>query len=416
MDNEKRTKPKWSRKKQIRWSLIGLGALIVILIGAAVFSHFRSNSSVEKSDKYATYKVKEGEPLIFKGSVIPSQTKEIYLDSTKGSISSISVTDGQTVKTGDVILTYNNDTVQEQVTTQESALNKASLAVKNAQDSLTNAINKRDELQQKLNSSRSKLNAEKGDTAESAANKQQYQAEVSQYEEALSSAKDALTQGQQALDSANIDLQDQNKQVESVKEKVTTNVTASMDGIAYVNPAGQTEPTTAVVKIVSPSVTIQGTVSEYDYPSVKKDQTVTIMPVANDQKIQGKITAVDQLPASSTAVSGGASSTAAAAASSSTSSIANYNFTVAPDSAIQYGYNVQIKVPLAEIKVPSSAVRKEDGKLYVYLYQDGKAKRTEITGTESRGAYVVDSGLTKGQKILQSPDKDVKDGAKATVE
>ena len=59
------------------------------------------------------------------------------------------------------------------------------------------------------------------------------------------------------------------------------------------------------------------------------------------------------------------------------------------------------------------AIIKDGEQQFVFTVVDGKAKRTAITAADSNDSETrVDKGLGKGDSVIVSPGKDLKDGAK----
>lgn len=97
--------------------------------------------------------------------------------------------------------------------------------------------------------------------------------------------------------------------------------------------------------------------------------------------------------------------------------MANYTFDVKTDENLQYGYSVQVKLPLNELRIPKKAVIKEGDKSYVYLVQPSKrVKKQAVTAEEQNGILVVKEGLKAKDKIIADPDKKLKDGKEVAVD
>lgn len=410
MDTEKNLRPKkvrrkWSKKKKL--IVGGISALVVILLLFAVMGLKKSSEAQEKVD-YHIYKVTEVDPLIFKGSVNAEKTNDVYLDQTLGKIEKINVTDGQNIKSNDVILTYKNETIEEQLNQLERAQTKANLAVNNAQETLNAANSKKKTLETKLNQAKAKYNAVDGRRPDAEMQKQEYLAETKQYEQTIDAQNDMILQAQQGLEAAQAELTDANASVDEMNSKVKTEVRAGMDGTAYVNEKGKSDMTVPVVQVISPQTIVEAAVSEYDYSKLKKDQKVTVKPVSTQQEVNGTITEISQLPAQSTP-------TLSAAGKDQGSGSVNYQFKVKVDQPLQYGYNVQVILPIHEIRIPKKAVIEEDGETFVYVYKKGHVVKTIIKIDESEGIPVVTEGLTVGEKIVRDPDGELKNGAEVVV-
>lgn len=397
---------KLTKKQQIRLS-IGAGIAAVAIIGIAAFAASRPrDKAADKEADYEVVTVETAAPLIFKGSVKAEKTQDFYYDQSLGKITAISVADGQTVNPESVLLTYENATVQEQADEQNQSLARANLSLQNAQQSYDNAVAKQNELTNQYNDAANKANAQEGSTMEGQAKKSELTATAEGLKQSLDAQKDMVLQARQALESANLELSSTNDAIEKIKSKVSSNVTAGMDGIAYINEKGKSDPSTAVVTVVSPGTVIEASVSEYDYQRVQAEQKVTIKPTNGDPQIEGTITQVDKLPTAAPVAS---------ATGQSSSDSANYRFVVKPASDLQYGYTVQITLPLTELRIPAKSLVKEDEAQFVFIYKEGKAHKQPVKVTEKNGLFIVTEGLQEKDKIISDPDDKLKDGQEVAV-
>lgn len=391
---------KLTKKQQLKLTAIAGIAAVLIVVLVLVF-HMNS-SKAEASSGYKTVTIKNADALVFNGNVSPEHTEEFFNDQTKGTLTSVLVTNGQEVPANTALLAYQNDTMQEQVDEQQQQIGKLNLAVTTAQQNLTAAYNKKQDLENEKSTAASSVPAAAAGMGDSAA---------SSFDEAISQQDEVIMQAQQALDAANMDLSTANQGLESARGKVTTNVSSTFDGVAMVDENGKGDATVPVVKIVSKTTLVDAKVSEYDYKRVAKDQAVTIQPTSSDKKIQGTIIEVNELPDDSAAAAaasgtGGASQGAA---------MASYTFKVKPSEDMQYGYSCQVSIPVNELRLPEKAIVKDHRKQYVFVYAKGKVKKTLIKAEEKDGLFIVTKGLKEKEKVISNPDKALKDGQEVTV-
>lgn len=399
---------KKARKKMTKKAKIIIGiAIVILLVLIFIVMNWKKASEAQEKVDYHVYQVTEVDPLIFKGTVNAEKTSDFYLDQTLGKIEKIHVADGQAVKSTDVILTYKNEATEEQLNQLQRAQNKANLAVNNAQETLNAARNKKTTLETKLNQSKSKYNAVDSRRPDAEMQRQEYLAEVKQYEQSIDAQNDIILQAQQGLEAAQAELNDANASVDEMNQKVSTEIRAGMDGTVYVNEKGKTDLSVPVIQIVSPQTIVEASVSEYDYSRLKKDQEVTVKPVSTQEEIKGKITEIDKLPAQSTP--------SLAAGKDQGGSSVNYSFQVKVDKPLQYGYNVQVVLPIHEIRIPKKAIIEDNGEKFVYVYKDGKVVKTVVKIDDSEGIPVVTEGLKVNEKIIRDPDGDLTNGAEVVV-
>ncbi|MGO3603771.1 MAG: efflux RND transporter periplasmic adaptor subunit [Enterococcus malodoratus] len=403
-------KKKMTKKQKIRWSIIAGVLALLLLIGVFVYSQMRTNTA--KENKYQTVTLKKSDPLTFNGVVQATNTQDYYLDQTLGKISEINVQDGQEVAEGTVLLSYTNTEYQAQADEQSTNLDKLNLAVANARETLALAQDKQAKEQQKLNDAITNYNNTNENSEEGAAKKEQYNQEKTQYESSLDAASDAVVQARQALESANVELSAANQSVNTIRGKVSSTIASATKGIAYINEKGKNDPSVPAVKIVSNEVTVEAKASEYDYPQVRQDAAVTIKPITTNQEIAGTITHVNKLPDQASEAAGQAGAAGAAA----TSSVSNYSFIVKPAEELQYGYNVQVVLPLDEIRIPKKAVKKTGDTHYVFAYRKGKVREVTIQAEDKGEYYLLKDGLKDGDRIISNPDKSLRDGQELAVD
>ena len=69
--------------------------------------------------------------------------------------------------------------------------------------------------------------------------------------------------------------------------------------------------------------------------------------------------------------------------------------------------------PLSGYWIPNGALIKDGEQQFVFTVVDGKAKRVAITVADSNDSETrVSKGLGKGDSVIASPGKDLKEGAR----
>lgn len=390
-----------TKKKKIYLSIVaGVVALLAIIISAVYVNLKKGNND----NAYTSYKIEKPEPLLFKGFVTAEKVYSVFYDQSLGKVTDILVKDGQEIKSGDVILSYKNEEIQSEADAQENSLKKLSISVDSAKNDLSNARAKVKDYKNKLSHSKNELGNIDTSTLEGQQQKQELKATINQYEEQLDAQNSVVTQSESTLSSAKLDYKDASKSVDSIRKKANKNVTAEISGIVSVNENGKTDPTVPVIKIISKNVVVEGIISEYDYDSIKLRQRVKVRPVSQKGEIGGQIKQINQLP--DTEINVGDNQ------ANSTGSLSNYKFLVELDSPVQYGYSVQIKLPIDELRIPKKALIKEGNKEYVYLYISGKVIKKPINTETKNEVIVVLDGLKEGDVIISNPNEKLKDGDK----
>ncbi|MBP1042914.1 biotin/lipoyl-binding protein [Vagococcus sp. BWB3-3] len=391
-------KKKRKLKRNIRLSII-VGIIVVVAITIVTVNG--SQGDKEKRPLYTTYKVEELDPLLFKGTVDAEIVESIYYDQSLGKISAILVENGMQVKKDDVLMTYQSEMAQTEVAQQERVLNKNSLSVITAQENINSAIVKKTDLTNNLNQAISDYNNRDESTEEGVVDAQEAKARYDQYKQALESQADVIRQEEQALEVANLELSDSISILDDAKMKISTTVKSPVDGVAYVDINGRSDMSIPVVKIVSPKVVVNGIVSEYDYRKLSVNQEVSIRPLSSNDTVKGNVTYVNKLPM--------------AKAGGDTSVMINFEFKVAPQKELQYGYSVQISLKQKELRVPENAVIKGSEGEEVFIYQKGRVTRKVVKTTKQDGLLIVQEGLVLGDTIISNPDDKLKDGEEVAV-
>lgn len=77
------------------------------------------------------------------------------------------------------------------------------------------------------------------------------------------------------------------------------------------------------------------------------------------------------------------------------------------------GYHVQVKLKDAEklIEIPTSAIKTEGSKKYVYLIKDNKLVKQDIKTKGEKGkSTIVSSGLKEKDEIVEVINSEMKEG------
>lgn len=381
------------KKLLITLTFIVIGLITLLIV-------FKINNLEEKVvGKYAIYEVESTDPLIFSGVIEAESTGTIYIDSSLGDIKKIHVEDRQGVEKGAALITYENDTIRDEITEAKRTRKRSATDITNIEEDIDLAKKRKNRMMQQLDDVKKELNNFKSDDVEYELKKAELEQGIIQYETSIESEEEALRTLERTLQGYKIDLADIDANIASLEKNIITTVTASSDGTVLLQEKGKADSTTPLIQIISEDVVVIGSVSEFDYHALSPNQEVIVKPASTREEIKGTITSIDKL----------------ATANIESSGAMTYQFTVSVEQPIQYGFSVQISLPTDNLVIPESAIIEKDEKEFVYIYEDGKAIERLIEVTEEDGLIIVLKGLEQGNQIIENPDDELVDGQEVTV-
>lgn len=373
------------KKKKKNLIIFSVIFLIIVLSGVGAYLYKKSLDNNNKASKIKLYTVSSGEKVFVNGEISPEKTENIYLDATKGSVDKVSVENGQVVKKGDTLFIYKNDVITEQIeqTNRQIASNK----------------NQRKQMVAKQEEGKKQL--------------------LAQQEQAKNQALLAGTENPMAMDKSldiNMDsefsaIDDQlsslQAQLNSLKGKEYTTITAPIDGRVILNEGGK-NLTTPYITIESTTFYIKGTISEKEQTKLKESQPAEVLILATNKIVNGKVSFIGNRPMSSELM--------IKAPNGGESNISYYEVNIALDSQenLTNGFHIQATIKLTEneIKIPKTAVLEDNGNPYVFKSVDKKLVKQSITYSESgESEVVVKSGVKEGDSVVTNPTKDMKEGS-----
>ncbi|MFI5241291.1 MAG: efflux RND transporter periplasmic adaptor subunit [Microgenomates group bacterium] len=167
-------------------------------------------------------------------------------------------------------------------------------------------------------------------------------------------------------------------------------------------------PVTASYVVVNPETTyFDSEIEETDLPKVKVGQKVKIkLDAYPEEVIEGKIDNIG-IVAFTSSTGGNAYSL-------------RINLPKNKDFKYKVGMEGDVDIILETIsdvlKVPTGALVNEEEKNYVWVYNDGKVKRKEVTiGGNSNEETEIKSGVDQGETIISEPSNKFKDGQKVKI-
>jgi HlyD family secretion protein len=387
------------RGKMMKKKHIIFISIIVLIILAGVIAYVVKNnksSAAKKAGDIVMYTIPDKEKIFVNGVIIPEKTDNIYLDPTKGIVNKVSIINGQEVKKGEVLFTYKNEMItdqikeiEQQVTASSNIKNKLLEKEKQAKELLVKQKAEAKELlvKQKAEAKEQVVEVGGGNSYIGASLTASTEAEISSYKDQIESVQTQIDAYQ--------------NQLKTLKGKEFTNVTASMDGKVLLNDS--LDPSKPYIVIETKSFYIKGSVNEKDQIKLKKDQLADILVFATNKTITGKLISVGDRPA-----------VAEINAAGGNGNISFYDANISLDSQenIISGFHVQATLQIEEgnIKIPKTSILEEASKSYVFKAVDKKLIKQEIKYEKSdTDDVVVLSGLKESDSITINT-KDMKEG------
>lgn len=448
---------KWFKKH--KKGTIILSVVVVAAIAAAVIlpkTLLKGKGSTQKMQaKQNTIQLSKMDltsSISATGTLESANSKTVSASVSNVKIKKVLVSEGDTVKKGQSLVTFDESELQttlsdakeslsDTITQNAAQLKSAKRKLSDAKETYTTQEKK---LQKEVASAKKTYEA-----AKKAVSQAKNEQEKTKANQTLQQAKSAYEQAVSQQTSSN----KQNKEsIENAKESVTTTENSNKKSLKEaqksVDDATEALENCAITAPISGTITAVGveagdtysggdmfeisdcskfqvstTVSEYDIANVKKGQKVVILTDATDDtEIQGEITYValttgSSLSSSSSSSSGNgatAQSSAGGGSSSSSSSSSGYEVTIKvkdSNDKLRVGMTAKCSIILKEAKdvyaVPYDAIHTNNSGDSVIYVQDGTSKK-EVTVTKGMESdyYVAVSGdgLSEGLNVIIPSD------------
>ena len=448
---------KWFKKH--KKGTIILSVVVVAAIAAAVIlpkTLLKGKESTQKMQaKQNTIQLSKMDltsSISATGTLESANSKTVSASVSNVKIKKVLVSEGDTVKKGQSLVTFDESELQttlsdakeslsDTITQNASQLKSAKRKLRDAKETYTTQKKK---LQKEVASAKKTYEA-----AKKAVSQAKNEQEKTKANQTLQQTKSAYEQAVSQQTSSN----KQNKEsIENAKESVTTTENSNKKSLKEaqksVDDAIEALENCVITAPISGTITAVGveagdtysggdmfeisdcskfqvstTVSEYDIANVKKGQKVVILTDATDDtEIQGEITYValttgSSLSSSSSSSSGNgatAQSSAGGGSSSSSSSSSGYEVTIKvkdSNDKLRVGMTAKCSIILKEARdvyaVPYDAIHTNNSGDSVIYVQDGTSKK-EVTVTKGMESdyYVAVSGdgLSEGLKVIIPSD------------
>ncbi|GAA0116113.1 efflux RND transporter periplasmic adaptor subunit [Clostridium senegalense] len=346
--------------------LIILLILLIISASTVGFYLLKKNMTSKGNDKkIELYTIPASEKVYVNGVITPSESEDIFLDPTKGTVNEVAVENNQAVTKDELLFTYKNDAVSDQIYELNSQISSTKKQI------------------EQLEKEKSNLKTQLGGTA----------------------PLDGVTSQLEPLKAQLSSLQDQ---VSHLKNKEYTNVNSPIDGNVILHDSK--EATSPYMTIETTDLYVKGNISEKELPKLKEKQTANILVLPTNQSLKGKVSSVGNRPLSSQAVS-----LNGAGAAGGSSDISHYGVNISLDSqtGLTNGFHVQATINLTDptIKIPKTAVLGQKDNYYVFKSVNNKTVKQKIKySKESEGNVIVTEGLKENDVIIKKPSPEMKEG------
>ena len=402
---------------------ITMAIISTIIVGSTIgFSILKKNTTNTAVTKAEYYKIGSVEKVFINGILTPKESEDIYVDATKGEIKEVHVVDGQVVSAGEKLFTYNNETIESQIeqldleiTTNERTKQSLNKKSKTASDNLYKKQCELEDLKNQLTKSDNKqaiseneniieetIESDIEDSVNSNINTiiQRAEAEVKVYSEEVTAYKEKI-------ENIDLTLNTLKKQKNKLNEEKTFTVTAPISGVVVLSQ-DKNNYTIPYIIIESQELIVSGTVSEKDYEKIKLDDEVNVNIVSSNKMVDGKLSYISDRPISMSELSMLQSST-----TNTNTSYYEVNITLNSQENLISGFHSQGKITLGDdtIKVPKTAIVKEEDNNYLFVDNEGILDKVEVKIGQEEGDYIIiESGIKENDKVLKNPTSDTKEG------
>lgn len=332
-------------------------------------------------------------------------------------IKTLNVALGDTVSEGDVLCTFDDEAIREQITELEksnassqkqidSAKQKATKALQSAQANVTAKQAALASAQQ--NYERISAAFGSGNVAEDSSALVEAQAAVSSAQAELDAAQSAVSDAQETLDDANSQTVGSNSELTKLYQQLNNlTVTAAQSGvITELNVSQGSIPSGTMMKIEDPdNLQVKVNIKEKDILKLSEGMSATLTcDAVGEDTYSGTVDKVIKFSSGSTD-------------GSSSQSSGGYSATVSvePGTPLLLGMNVKVKIMLtdagSQIAVPYDAIGyDDDGHAYVYkgtALDDGDYEISkvvvEVGDTGEYYTAITSDELTEGDVIINYP-------------
>jgi len=397
-------------------------AIVAVLLVSTIagFGYVSQDKEVRTPVKLAEVSQGDIQSYLFTtGTIESKQIKEYY--GTQARIKEINIKIGESVKAGDVLVTYETKDLQSSVkqaeiqynnsVLQKQELDKQNQDLKNKKNDLNQSINAIETQAQQIINRIQQLEKKNDSTAakelqnlysEKTKLDQQKSTLVQQRDSIELISKEKLQQAQNSINLSKISV-DTAKQ--SAAENVGT-IVAEFDGVVTGLNAVEgamsngTMPVVTVKKLDDLKVLVE--LGKHEARDVQMDQKAVIRSAG--KRYEGVVSYIAPSAEKSQNIPG------------ETTLIVEVDV-LDKQSDLKIGFDVDIDIMTGEEKnvvlIPAESIKiDKNGKSFVYIVQDGRVEQREIKlGLQSETDVQIVEGVQKGTKVVLNPSDEIKDGS-----
>jgi len=397
-----------SKKKKIL-IVVGLVAFALLVAGIVIVKLRPAKEKIVVTHE-DSYEIQGVERLKFNGVSVISDEQRIIADKSLGEIKDIKINDGQEVKSGDILFSYHNTAIEDQIAQSDRQIasnNDKITKVKNDKAKTNSNIS---QLESELNNIINELSTVQATAAKSPVavdeNSSNKSSELIKKQTALEAKQVEIDQkidilkGQiSGADSEITTYEDTNKGLSVEKDilskKLNSEVVAEIDGVVKIDNKGINDPTTVYMRIISKEPLVKAEASEFDIKSLNVNDEMLLKVVSSGEYVKGSITKIDDLPIEEMG-----------------RTVTGYNFYIKPENSIMVGFSLEVNANYKGIEIPKDYVYEKDSKICVLKEKGDSHENIEIKAiSEGDSYYLLDGIVGIGDKLIKNPSK-VLEGSK----
>lgn len=238
---------------------------------------------------------------------------------------------------------------------------------------------------------------------------------IEQYE-TLSQQLNGIEADPQALQQAGSQKSSLQQQLNDVKDKRYTEVSAPFDGIVSISQDSENDANKVILTLIDPKLQVVANASEKDVLKLKTNQKIKISVYGTNREFSGTIKSIDAEPLQAQiSQAGNTGGTSSNLTQSSGANISYYPvyIDIGNQREVYAGFHVQgTTVDENELpKIPSSSVFNSGGDKFVWLVRNKKLMKVPVEIEKYNSTYMqVKSGLNFEDKIIRNPSQGMKEG------